>query len=208
MSDQNDTNAPSAEQPPEQPANQPEQPSQPEAAPIPSSPLDRIAAAEGQTILGGAKAAAPAERELREAKPADSQGWWWGTGRRKRAVARVRMRPATDGKGRLIVQKTRKKFKTIDEYFSEDRDRSDCYAPLKLSGAQDKLEVIVRVHGGGTMGQAQAIRLGVARALAGYDPSLEKPLRDAGYLSRDARKVERKKYGQPGARKRFQFSKR
>ena len=164
-------------------------------------------AIEGLNIGAGAT---PAEttRPTPRARPADAHGWWWGTGRRKSAVARVRIRPVSDSKARFLVQKTAKKFKAIDEYFCEERDRSDCYAPLKLTGTFDKLDVFVRAHGGGTMGQAQAVRLGVARALVGYDPTLEPALRDAGYLTRDARKVERKKYGQPGARKRFQFSKR
>jgi small subunit ribosomal protein S9 len=77
-----------------------------------------------------------------------------------------------------------------------------------VTDTADKLEVFVRVDGGGITGQAQAIRLGIARALVGYDPHLENVLREKGYLTRDARKVERKKYGQPGARRRFQFSKR
>ncbi|GJM19480.1 MAG: 30S ribosomal protein S9 [Phycisphaeraceae bacterium] len=153
--------------------------------------------------------AGPAEaRPIPEAKPADKHGWWWGTGRRKTAVARVRLRPAKDGQGKLQMQITNKKFKSIDDYFSEMRDRSDAQAPLVLTDTAGKLDVFVRAHGGGYMGQAQAIRLGIARALVGYDPTFEAALRDAGYLTRDARKVERKKYGQPGARRRFQFSKR
>lgn len=154
----------------------------------------------------------PAEvqaRVLPDPKPADKHGWWWGTGRRKRAVARVRFRPAADaGKGSVQIQINNKKFKSIEEYFSEMRDRSDAVSPLKLTDTEGKLDVFVRTHGGGYMGQAQAIRLGIARALVGYDPNFEPALRDAGYLTRDARKVERKKYGQPGARRRFQFSKR
>lgn len=149
------------------------------------------------------------EHVLPDPKPADKHGWWWGTGRRKRAVARVRFRPAQDaGKGEVKVQINNKKFKSIEEYFSEMRDRADAVAPLKLTDTQGKLDVFIRCHGGGYMGQAQAVRLGIARALVGYDPNFEPALRDAGYLTRDARKVERKKYGQPGARRRFQFSKR
>ena len=149
------------------------------------------------------------ERVLPDPKPADRHGWWWGTGRRKTAVARVRLRPAKDSdKGDIQVQVSNKKFKSIDDYFSELRDRSDARSPLELTDTTGKLDVFVRAHGGGYMGQAQAIRLGIARALVAYDPSFEPALRDAGYLTRDARKVERKKYGQPGARKRFQFSKR
>ena len=112
--------------------------------------------------------AEPVVKPRTEPKPADAHGWWWGTGRRKRAVARVRIRPSKEGKGGFKVQKTAKKFKTIEEYFTEDRDRIDCFAPLKLTDTLDKLDVFVRAHGGGTMGQAQAIRLGVARALKEY----------------------------------------
>ncbi|MEM1330359.1 MAG: 30S ribosomal protein S9 [Planctomycetota bacterium] len=178
------------------------------AVEAPQSPLETLAGPqEGETLLGGKSELETEQRVVREPIPADAQGWWWGTGRRKAAVARVRLRPA-QGEAKLVIQKTRKKFKTVEEYFSEDRDRGDAVAPLKLTGTEDKLEVVIRAHGGGTMGQAQAIRLGIARALIGYDPNFERALRDAGYLSRDARKVERKKYGQPGARRRFQFSKR
>lgn len=149
-----------------------------------------------------------ARHELPDPKPADKHGWWWGTGRRKTAVARVRIRPARDGQGKVQIQTARKQFKSVEDYFSEPRDRNDVYAPLRLTDTEGKLEVFVRAHGGGYMGQAQAVRLGIARALVGYDPTFEPALREAGYLTRDARKVERKKYGQPGARRRFQFSKR
>jgi small subunit ribosomal protein S9 len=149
------------------------------------------------------------QRRIPDPKPADKHGWWWGTGRRKTAVARVRLKPAEQGgKGRLLVQITRKKFKTIEEYFSEPRDRKNAYAALELSGLKDDLDVFVRVSGGGFMSQAEAIRLGISRAVVAHDPTHFSALRDAGFLSRDPRKVERKKYGQPGARRRFQFSKR
>jgi small subunit ribosomal protein S9 len=162
----------------------------------------------GESVADAAPEAA-AERVLPDPKPADKHGWWWGTGRRKTAVARVRIRPAKDAdKGSVQIQISKKKFKNIEEYFSEMRDRSDAVAPLKLTDTNGKLDVFVRTHGGGYMGQAQAIRLGISRALVGYDPNFEPALREAGYLTRDARKVERKKYGQPGARRRFQFSKR
>lgn len=161
---------------------------------------------------GDASSSAPAEttRPVREPVAADAHGWWWGVGRRKAAVARIRMRPAAkgDGKGEVQIQRTRKDFKSVEDYFSEMRDRNDVMAPLELTGTKGKLDVVVRTAGGGTMGQAQAVRLGIARALVAYDPSFEHQLRDAGYLTRDARKVERKKPGQPGARRRFQFSKR
>lgn len=152
----------------------------------------------------------PKQIQRQQRTPAEpKQGWWWGTGRRKRAVARVRIRPAQGNGGATIrVQIAGNKFKTVEEYFSEPRDRNDCSAPLRVSQLGDKIEVVARVAGGGFMGQAQAIRLGIARALRDYDPTLEDGLRDAGFLTRDAREVERKKYGQAGARRRFQFSKR
>ncbi len=135
----------------------------------------------------------------------DAHGWWWGTGRRKSAVARVRLKP---GNGDVKVQVSRKQTKTVDEYFTEMRDRADAVAALKVTNTFGKMDVVVRMHGGGYMGQAQAFRLGVARALKKYDPNLEGVLREHGFLTRDAREVERKKYGMAGARRRFQFSKR
>ena len=160
------------------------------------------------TELSPTKPQQPETRPLREAVPPDAQGWWWGTGRRKSAVARCRLRVAKEGEGAVQVQTSQKAHKTIDVYFSEERDRADVHAPLKLAGVEGNLLVVLRLKGGGFMGQAQASRLAIARALVGYDPTVEGVLRDAGFLTRDARKVERKKYGQPGARKRFQFSKR
>jgi len=115
-------------------------------------------------------------------------------------VARVRIKP---GEGKFEVN-----GKPYDKYFTEERDRADVIAPLKITNTQDKIDVFVNIHGGGYMGQAGAIKLGLARALKGYDPSLEQALRDQDMLTRDPREVERKKPGQPGARKRFQFSKR
>ncbi|MBX3376225.1 MAG: 30S ribosomal protein S9 [Phycisphaeraceae bacterium] len=147
-------------------------------------------------------------RKARASVPADKYGWWWGTGRRKTGVARVRMKLAKDGKAAFEIESKSGKRKPFDQYFAEERDRNDCLAPLKVTGTEGKFTVIARVHGGGFMGQAGSVRLGLARALRAYDPSLEDALREAGFLTRDARKVERKKYGQAGARRRFQFSKR
>ncbi len=127
-------------------------------------------------------------------------GFWWGTGRRKAAVARVRIR---SGKGHFMINGRRS-----DQYFTELRDRNDIVAPLKATKIDEGLDIYAKVHGGGYTGQAGAVRLGLSRALKNYDPSLEQILRDNDMLTRDARKVERKKPGQPGARKRFQFSKR
>jgi small subunit ribosomal protein S9 len=152
-------------------------------------------------------APAPAPRPLR--KPGEMKsGWYWGTGRRKTAVARVRLRPAKEGEGKLQIQTGAESFKTVEEYFKEERDRNDAVAPLKVTSTLGKLDVVVRLSGGGYMGQAGAVVLGIARALRDYDPTLEEVLRDKGMLTRDSRDVERKKYGQAGARRRFQFSKR
>jgi len=153
--------------------------------------------------------AAPQPRPLRPAKPADKRGWWWGTGRRKTAIARIRLKPAEGDKAAgMTIETLAGKTKTVDQYFAEERDRSDATASLKITNLFDKLHVMVKMSGGGFMGQAQALRLAIARALRDYDPTTETALRDAGYLTRDSRKVERKKYGQSGARRRFQFSKR
>lgn len=127
-------------------------------------------------------------------------GYTWGTGRRKSAVARVRIKP---GEGKFLVNK-----REIDEYFCEDRDRQLVVAPLEATATLGKFDVWVGVSGGGFTGQAGAVMLGVARALRLYDPSCEQTLRDGNYLTRDSRMKERKKYGQRGARRRFQFSKR
>jgi len=145
--------------------------------------------------------AAPA---VRQADP-PKHGWWWGTGRRKTAVARVRIKP---GAGDIKIQVSGNKFKTVEEYFTEDRDRADIYAPLKATGTHGKMDVVVRLDGGGYMGQAGATLLGIARALLSYDPNTLETLREHGYLTRDPREVERKKYGLAGARRSYQFSKR
>lgn len=131
---------------------------------------------------------------------AASDGFFWGTGRRKTSVARVRVRP---GDGKFMVNK-----KEVDVYFTEDKDRNAIAAPLGATGLTGKVDVYVNVSGGGYTGQAGAVVMGLARAIAKYDQQHEHALRDGGYMTRDDRMVERKKPGMPGARKRFQFSKR
>ena len=126
--------------------------------------------------------------------------WWWGLGRRKASVARVRIRPGT---GKFIINK-----KPHDVYLTEERDHKNLINVLQKTNTEGALDVYVNVRGGGYTGQAGAIVLGLGRALNVYDASLEPILRANDFLSRDPRRVERKKYGQPGARKRFQFSKR
>jgi small subunit ribosomal protein S9 len=156
-----------------------------------------------------AKPAAPAPAKVPAAPKPARGGWWWGTGRRKRAVARIRMKPATGDKAIVNITISSNKTKTLEQYFPEERDRLDALAPLRVTNAVGRFEIHARLDGGGLMGQAQAFRMGLSRALRDYDPaSFEQALRDNGFLTRDSREVERKKYGQAGARRRFQFSKR
>ena len=124
----------------------------------------------------------------------------WGTGRRKKAVARVRIRPGT---GNILINK-----REVTQYFTQDRDRDAVAAPLQTVKMTNSWDVWVNVGGGGYTGQAGAVMLGLARALVKAAPETESSLRSRGLLTRDSRMKERKKYGQKGARKRFQFSKR
>jgi small subunit ribosomal protein S9 len=121
-------------------------------------------------------------------------------GRRKTSVARVYLRP---GKGNVTVNK-----RTLDAYFPLEWRRKSLLRPFEVTGTAGQFDAVITATGGGLTGQVGAIQLGLARALVSYDDSLRKQLRDAGLLTRDPRMVERKKYGRPKARKRFQFSKR
>jgi len=123
-----------------------------------------------------------------------------GTGRRKTAIARVRL---TSGTGKITVN-----GRAFDNYFPVDSLRMQAAQPLTVTGNADKFDVRVNVTGGGPNGQAGAVRHGIARALLAVDANLRAPLKAEGLLTRDSRMKERKKYGQPGARKRFQYSKR
>ena len=125
---------------------------------------------------------------------------YYGTGRRKTSVARVYLRP---GKGNIVVNRT-----PIEEYFNRDSIKQVLKQPLALTGTIEDYDILINVYGGGKTGQAGAVRLGIARALCEANPENRTVLKANGLLTRDARKVERKKYGQPGARKKFQFSKR
>ena len=124
----------------------------------------------------------------------------WGTGRRKTAVARVRIR---EGSGQFQVNGL-----PVDDYFLVEAQRKDVRAPLVATDLTSRLDVFVNVRGSGKSSQSGAVLLGIARAIKEFRPDLEQPLRDGEYLTRDARKVERKKYGHKKARKSFQFSKR
>ena len=123
-----------------------------------------------------------------------------GTGRRKTAIARVRL---ATGTGKITVN-----GRTFENYFPVDTLRGVAAHPLTVTGTADKLDAKINVTGGGPNGQAGAVRHGIARALLQFDANLRPALKAEGFLTRDPRARERKKYGQPGARKRFQFSKR
>ena len=122
------------------------------------------------------------------------------TGRRKRSVARVRLFPGT---GKKIVN-----GQEADTYFARETLMLTINLPLVQTETQAKYDVVATCHGGGKSGQAGALKLGITRALVEVEPALRAALKRGGHLTRDSRMVERKKYGQPGARKRFQFSKR
>jgi small subunit ribosomal protein S9 len=124
----------------------------------------------------------------------------YGTGRRKTATARVFLRP---GSGEVTVN-----GRTLDDYFPNDIHKMVIRQPLQLTETVDKFDLVVTVAGGGSSGQAGAIRHGISRALLEFNGELRDRLKSAGLLTRDPRKKERKKYGQKGARARFQFSKR
>ena len=125
---------------------------------------------------------------------------YMGTGRRKKSVARVRLVP---GNGNVVVNK-----REIENFFGLETLRVIVNQPLVLTGTKDKFDVLVNVHGGGFTGQAGAIRHGIARALVKSDEALKSDLKKAGFLTRDSRMKERKKYGLKKARKASQFSKR
>jgi len=131
---------------------------------------------------------------------ADNSGFIWGTGRRKSSVARVRIRK---GNGKIIVNR-----RELDGYFCRDCDKFAVRLPLKTTKKLGNYDIFVNVNGGGSTGQAGATSLGIARALSKSDQTLTESLRNAGLFTRDSRMVERKKYGQKGARKSFQWTKR
>ena len=126
--------------------------------------------------------------------------YFYGTGRRKSSVARVRLYPGT---GKITINS-----RDIDDYFGLDTLKLIVRQPLALTGTRDKFDIVCRVGGGGVTGQAGAIRHGLSRALLQYDENLRPELKKAGFLTRDPRMKERKKYGLKGARRAPQFSKR
>jgi small subunit ribosomal protein S9 len=152
--------------------------------------------ADTETTTESAETTATAEPQA----PQGKQTFIWGTGRRKTAVARVRVAAGT---GKIQVN-----GRELNDYFTNERDRKAIFGPLEVSNTGGKMDVLVNASGGGPTGQAGAIIMGLGRALVRYDQTLEQALRNAGFLTRDSRMKERKKYGQRGARRRFQFSKR
>ena len=134
------------------------------------------------------------------AKPAVKSPYFWGTGRRKTSVARVRVRP---GSGLFLVND-----RELKDYFPVERQRVRAASPLVAVKLTGKLDVFVNATGGGIFSQADAVLMGLARALLKLDPALMPIFRAGGFLTRDSREVERKKYGRAGARRSFQFSKR
>jgi len=129
-----------------------------------------------------------------------STAYNWGTGRRKEAIARVRVRP---GEGKILVNN-----REVSDYFPRSTWQLVALKPLKVGGVEGKLDVFVKAHGGGLTGQSGAMSLGIARALLKLNPELRPALKRAGLLTRDPRMVERQKFGQKGARARNQYSKR
>jgi small subunit ribosomal protein S9 len=125
---------------------------------------------------------------------------YYGTGRRKTSTARVYLRP---GSGNIMVNRRK-----LDDFFGRETGRMIARQPLKVAGLESKFDITVHVAGGGNTGQAGAIRHGITRALIEYDENLRKPLRQAGFVTRDAREVERKKVGLRKARRATQYSKR
>ena len=132
--------------------------------------------------------------------PVNQEKGFYATGRRKESTARVWLK---EGTGVVIIND-----RPIDEYFGRETSKMILHQPLQVLEQLGKVDITASVRGGGLSGQAGAIRHGLARALCEFNPEFRAPLKKAGFLTRDARVVERKKYGQPGARRRFQFSKR
>jgi small subunit ribosomal protein S9 len=132
--------------------------------------------------------------------PINPENGFYATGRRKEATARVWLKAGT---GVVLIN-----GREINNYFGRETSKMVLFQPLEMLEHRNKIDLTVNVKGGGLSGQAGAIRHGIARALCAFNPEFRPALKKAGFLTRDARAVERKKYGQPGARRRFQFSKR
>lgn len=167
--------------------------------PLDEGVADTVAAAEqGEGVASEAVVAS--EPEVKNKACEVSPGRWYATGRRKEATARVYL---TAGSGKIVVNGD-----ALNDYFGRESLRMILQQPLDVVQQRGKVDVRVNVCGGGLAGQAGAIRHGLSRALIAMDFSMRGPLKAAGFVTRDAREVERKKYGRAGARRKFQFSKR
>ena len=156
--------------------------------------------AELNEVAGTEMPAAIVEPEIPREPVRDALGRAYATGKRKDAVARVWIKP---GSGRVVVN-----GKTMAEYFARPVQQLVLRQPFQIAGVVDQFDVMATVKGGGLSGQAGAVKHGISKALQLYDPSLRSPLKAAGFLTRDSRVVERKKFGRRKARRSFQFSKR
>ncbi|GAW33883.1 MAG: 30S ribosomal protein S9 [Roseovarius sp.] len=161
---------------------------------------EEIKSLEGLEAVAGDVGVAPEAMEAPREPVRDDLGRSYATGKRKDAVARVWIKP---GSGKVVVN-----GKPINEYFARPVLQMILKQPFTVSGTEDQFDVMATVKGGGLSGQAGAVKHGVSKALQLYDPSLRGALKAAGFLTRDSRVVERKKYGRAKARKSFQFSKR
>ncbi|MTJ83103.1 MAG: 30S ribosomal protein S9 [Telmatospirillum sp.] len=155
--------------------------------------------AEDFSALADLKAAAPEAAPVREPK-IDAQGRSYATGKRKNAIARVWVKP---GSGKIVVN-----GRALEVYFARPVLRMLINQPFQVANRAGQFDVVATVTGGGLSGQAGAVRHGISRALTFYEPALRSPLKASGFLTRDSRVVERKKYGKAKARRSFQFSKR
>ena len=159
-----------------------------------------MATLQSLSELGGSEAQAAAPEAPRYEKKIDAQGRAYATGKRKDAVAGVWIRP---GSGKVVVNE-----RPVEVYFARPVLRLIVQQPLQVASRVDQYDITVTVAGGGLSGQAGAVRHGLSKALTYYEPDLRGPLKKEGFLTRDARVVERKKYGRKKARRSFQFSKR
>ena len=178
----------------------PEVPETPEVPEVPETEVPSSELPELTIGAGGAGSEADPDYIPVLRGKIDRHGVAMGTGRRKTSVARVRIK---EGSGTVTVN-----GKPLDQYLVVERDREMVLAPLKMLEKENSVDVVVRVNGGGTTGQTGAIVLGIGRALQGMFPESHHELSSAGYLTRDSRMVERKKYGLRKARRSYQFSKR
>lgn len=157
-------------------------------------------------VAAGDDAATPTEPAAAPREPVrDALNRSYATGKRKDAVARVWVKP---GSGRILIRNNKGEYVDYTEYFARPVLQMILRQPFQVAGVQGEFDVMATVRGGGLSGQAGAVKHGISRALQLWDPSLRAPLKAAGFLTRDSRVVERKKYGRAKARKSFQFSKR